>query len=117
EVVTVEHLAADGRLDPVQEAFIEAGALSVRVLHPRLRADDEANARRDLRPERRRDPPLSVRKLVPLRRLSRDYRRSEARRPQAQGSLISSLHHRHKCWVRKVLSLSQHGAWTSTLMS
>jgi aerobic carbon-monoxide dehydrogenase small subunit len=26
EVITVEHLAADGRLDPVQEAFIEAGA-------------------------------------------------------------------------------------------
>ena len=26
EVVTVEHLAADGRLDPVQEAYIEAGA-------------------------------------------------------------------------------------------
>ena len=27
EVVTVEHLAKDGKLDPVQEAFIEAGAL------------------------------------------------------------------------------------------
>ena len=26
ELVTVEHLDADGRLDPVQEAFIEAGA-------------------------------------------------------------------------------------------
>jgi aerobic-type carbon monoxide dehydrogenase small subunit (CoxS/CutS family) len=27
EVVTVEGLAVDGRLDPVQEAFVEAGAL------------------------------------------------------------------------------------------
>ncbi len=26
EIITVEHLSADGRLDPVQEAFIEAGA-------------------------------------------------------------------------------------------
>jgi carbon-monoxide dehydrogenase small subunit len=34
EIVTVEHLAADGKLDPVQEPFIEAGAFQCSFCTP-----------------------------------------------------------------------------------
>ncbi len=51
----------------------------VRLLHARLRADDASIAQRASGPERRRNPPLSRRQSLPLRRLSGNHRGGEAR--------------------------------------
>ena len=67
-----------------RQAHAGAGSLprgrrvAVRLLHAGLRADGEAAARRASRSRRRRDPALSLRQSLPLRRLSGDHRRREA---------------------------------------
>ncbi len=50
-VTTIEGLASDGRLDPLQEAFVVHGRGSVRLLHP---GDDHGGARSSWQPTRSR---------------------------------------------------------------
>ena len=51
EVVTVEHLAAPGKLDPVQEAFIDCGAFQCGYCTPGLHSDGENAAARHPDPD------------------------------------------------------------------
>ena len=67
EVVTIEHLAADGKLTPVQEAFLECGAAQCGFCTPGfvLMAGQLLDAAS--RSRRGRDPALSLRQSLPLR--------------------------------------------------
>ncbi len=86
EVTTVEHLANGDTLSPVQEAFIEAGAFQCGYCTPGFLLMTTQLLDAASRPRRRSDPALSLRQSLPLRCLSRDRRRGQDRRPQAQGS-------------------------------
>ncbi len=72
EVITVEHLAAAGKLDPVQQAFIECGAFQCGYCTPGFVLMAKVLLARQSRAGRRADPRLPVRQPVPLCGLSRD---------------------------------------------
>ncbi len=74
-VVTVEGLADGDRLDPVQQAFVDAGAVQCGFCTPGLvvAVHDLLPARS--RPRRRRHPRGARRQPVPLHRLREDPRR------------------------------------------
>ena len=60
EVITVEHLAEPGKLDPVQEAFIECGAFQCGYCTPGFVLMTKALLGAASRSRRRADPGLSV---------------------------------------------------------
>jgi carbon-monoxide dehydrogenase small subunit len=82
EVVTVEHLAKDGKLDPVQEAFIEAGAFQCGFCTPGFVIMTKQLLEELPEPSDDEIRHLFVGQSVPLWRLSRDHPGSEACRSQ-----------------------------------
>ncbi len=87
EVVTVEHLAEPGKLDPVQEAFIECGAFQCGYCTPGFVMMTKALIGTASRPRRRGDPGLSRRQLMPLCRLSRNRKCGQNGRAKVQGRI------------------------------
>ena len=85
EVVTVEHLAEPGKLDPVQQAFIECGAFQCGYCTPGFVLMAKALLARHPDPERRADPRLPVRQSMPLCGLSRDRKCGQNGRAEQQG--------------------------------
>ena len=69
EVVTVEGLAHDGRLDPVQQAFPRRGRRAMRLLHAGFPDVGPRPAGRHTPPRRRRNPRSPLRQPLPLQRL------------------------------------------------
>ena len=80
EVVTVEGLADEDSLHPVQEAFLEAGAVQCGFCTPGLIVATHDLLARKPSPSRRRDPRGAGRQPVPLHGLREDPRRGPARR-------------------------------------
>ena len=72
-VTTVEHLDANGQLDPVQEAFIEQGAFQCGFCTPGFILMTTQLLDRHPDPGRRPDQALPVRQPLPLRRLPGDH--------------------------------------------
>ncbi len=87
EVTTIEGLAPNGRLHPLQQAFYEQGAYPVRLLHSRYAHECLRSASRETRGQPRRDraghgeQPLSLLGLQEDRRGDRDGLRENGRRP------------------------------------
>ncbi len=90
DVVTVEGLAASGQLDPVQEAFAEAGAVQCGFCTPGLVLAVHDLLRRAPDPADRADPRGAGGQPVPVHRLPEDHPRgapggAEQRAPRWEG--------------------------------
>ncbi len=73
EVLTVEGLAKDGKLHPVQQAFSDCSRLPVRLLHARLSDEHAAIAGRTSASHRVRHPQRHRRQYLPLHRISKHF--------------------------------------------
>ena len=82
DVTTVEGLADGDELHPVQEAFVEAGAVQCGFCTPGLVVAAADLLERTPGPVRRRDPRGALRQPLPLHRLREDLRRGQAWRAQ-----------------------------------
>ena len=83
EVTTVEGLADGDELHPVQQAFVEAGAVQCGFCTPGLVVATADLLQRTPQPVGRRDPRGALRQPLPLHRLRQDLRRGAARRGRA----------------------------------
>ena len=99
EVRTVEGLADGDDLDPVQRAFLDAGAVQCGFCTPGLIVATHDLLRRVRQPERRGDPRVAGRKPVPLHRLREDHGRRPAGRRE---DCAHEPHGDHRCrsWPR-----------------
>ena len=79
KVTTIEGLATDGALHPLQQAFIDHDALPVRLLHAGPDLLGRGPDRRRQGQDRRRDSRTDERQHLPLRRLSRTSSRQSNR--------------------------------------
>ena len=77
ELHTVEGLARDGALHPIQEAFWECDGLECGFCTPGHADDDGGVSRRKTAPDRRGDTPRLFRQPVPLHRLPQHHQGGE----------------------------------------
>ncbi len=80
EITTLEGLAKDGKLHPLQQAWIDEQAAAVRLLPERPDHDGQGAARPQSEPERCRDPRGNGRRAVPVHDLLPDSGGDQARR-------------------------------------